>query len=136
MSKTEEYASLFSWTRFGPGSLAIFGLLGIMAVLLFKFGFRYIVILPIMAAVVIFVVKLVEVIKIENIERVQIVGKKCYVVKHISKSEAGVVRLYTDWGKLGYETWSARTEQSSTIKEGTNAIVTAMRGIHLIVEQE
>ena len=107
-----------------------------MTVLLFKFGFRYIAILPIIAAVLILVVKSFEVIKIERIEHVQMVGKMCHVVKNVSKSEAGVVRLYSDGGKLGFETWSARTEQTSVIREGTTARVTAMQGIYLIVEQE
>lgn len=136
MSKDEEYASLFSWTRFSPGSLAIFGLLGIMSLLLFRSGFRYFAILPIIAAVVILVVKSAEVIKIERIEHEQIVGKKCYVLKSISKSEVGVVKLYSDRGKLGFETWSARTEQDPVIEIGTTAKVTGMRGIYLIVEQD
>lgn len=136
MSKTEEYASFFTTERFSPGSLIIFALLLIMSALLFKLGFKYIAIFPIVAVALLLFVKSIEVIKIEKIRRVQIVGKKCFVVKSISDSEPGVVKVYNDSGRLDHETWSARTERGREIKEGTIAKVTAMNGIHLIVEQD
>lgn len=136
MTKSDGYASLISKHRFGAGPIAIFTLLAMMTILLFRFGFKYLAILPVIVAILIFIVKSMEVIKLEEPVSIQIVGKKCYVVKQINKYDEGVVRLYTDKGALSLETWSARSERDSTIEAGTIATVTDMRGIYLMVEQE
>ena len=136
MSKADRYATFFSWTRFSPSTLAIFVLLSIMALLLFKLKFWYVAPLPLAVALLILYVKSMEVIKIEKIEPVQIVGKKCYVIKEISNSELGVVKLFRNNGKLSHETWSATTNSGKAIREGTTARVDGMRGIQLIVEQD
>lgn len=136
MSKVERYAPFFSWTRFSPSSLAIFALLLIMTLLLFKFKLWYIALLPIVVAILILYVKSMEIIKIEEIETVQIVGKRCYVLKEVSSSHTGVVRIYKNNGRLSHETWSATTSQNHAIKEGTTAHVKGTSGIQLIVEQD
>ena len=136
MTKEDRYATFFSWTRFSPSTLIIFALLFIMAFLLFRFRFWYIAPLPIAVALLILYVKSMEVIKIEKLESVQIIGSKCYVIKEISGSEIGVVRLFRNNGKMSHETWSATTDSSKTIKEGTTAKVSGVRGIQLIVEED
>jgi hypothetical protein len=107
-----------------------------MAILLYKTGFHYLAILPIVTGSLIFVVKAGEIIQLDRPKERQIVGKRCLVVKRASREKAGVVRLYSDEGSLDPETWSAELARGDTIEEGITARVTGIRSIILIIDKD
>ncbi len=72
----------------------------------------------------------VEMIQLDSAKERRLIGRECLVMKSISKGERGIVMVYDqEDGKFGSELWSA--ESSSTMEEGTIALVVGMRSIIL-----
>ncbi|MGI0080058.1 MAG: hypothetical protein ACRECH_10585, partial [Nitrososphaerales archaeon] len=124
----------FTIARFGPDAIAVFILLGLGAIFLDAYGFRYISIVTAATLAIIFFVESIEIIHLSSPQRRLLVGAKCLVVTRASKTERGVVRVYAyPDGKLDSELWSA--ESGSLIEEGKFATVIGIRSIILQIEQ-
>ncbi|MDG6906329.1 MAG: NfeD family protein [Nitrososphaerota archaeon] len=131
-----ENAPLLCRARFGLGPIVVMSVLVIMMIALYRMGFKYLAILPAAVGILIFTVKSMEKIQLQEPEQRKIVGKKCLVVRETRKNQSGVVRLYTETGSLDNEMWSAESAHGDTIEEGRYAKVVGLRGIFLIIENE
>jgi hypothetical protein len=110
--------------------------LATMAALLYRMGFKYLAVLPAATSILIFGVKSMETIKLEEPKQRLIVGARCLVVSQACRGHYGIVRLYTNEGALENETWSAELAHGDTIEEGRTAKVVGMRSIVLIIERD
>jgi membrane protein implicated in regulation of membrane protease activity len=131
-AKRRQAHSFFNIARFDPDSWFIYGLLATVALVLYAFGYAYFALVPVGAICGIFAVEASEVIHLDYPEERRLVGAKCAVVRQISKTERGVVRLANSMGNLDWETWSA--ESDCSFEEGNVALVSGIRGITLQVE--
>jgi membrane protein implicated in regulation of membrane protease activity len=100
-----------------------------MAIVLYVMGTSYLAIAPVSIICGIFAIEATEVIHLENPDEKQVVGSKCSVVRQISKTERGVVKLL---GMPDWELWSA--ESDIPIGEGNVAFVSGIKGITLQVK--
>jgi len=132
--KKETNASFFSLMRFGPGTIAIFAMLLVLALGLYFAHIGYLAILVGAVLVLIFIVKSIEVINPGLPEERKLAGSSCLVVKDVTKETRGIVKLYRDNGELDPELWSAELVEGEEIQEGSNARAVAARGIILRVE--
>jgi len=131
-SREPYYASLFSTVRFGPGAITILVLIALMTTVFYLSGLRYFAVVSGAAGVTIFGVKAMEIIRISQPEKRQLIGRKCCVVKRVERGNLGIVRVYGHDGRLEPELWSAESRQ--TISEGQMAEVMEMRSIVLIIK--
>jgi membrane protein implicated in regulation of membrane protease activity len=121
-----------SRVRFGPGIIAVIVSIGFVAFLFYLTGHTYFAIMAAGAGLLLVGVKGMERIQLIRPEKRELVGRRCLVVKRIQKGYAGVVRVYTDYGKLDSELWSAESDQE--IREGEKGAVIGIRGIILLVK--
>lgn len=125
-----------SLVRFGPGSIATLSILAILAVMLYILGFGYLAILPAAGDVLIFAVKSTEVLQLSRPEEKQLAGKRCLVIKRVSKDQTGIVRVFTDDSRLDPEMWSAELARGEVVEEGRTAKVVGIRSIILMIEED
>ena len=128
--------AFFSLARFGPGSIATLSLLALLAAVLFLFGLKYFAILAAAGGILIFAIKSVEILQLSKPEERQLVGKRCLVIRRVSASQRGVVKVYRDATNLDPETWSAELARGVVIEEGKTAKIVGMRSIVLQVEDD
>lgn len=81
-------------------------------------------------------VKSMETIQLKQPDRGFTVGKKCKVIKKVSKSETGVVKLLSDRGMVESETWSAELADGDVLEEGKFGKVVARKSLFLIITQK
>jgi membrane protein implicated in regulation of membrane protease activity len=128
----QENARFLSTARFGPGSIMIFFLLGILATVLYLLGMKYLALIVCIVFTLIFTVKSVEVLNLSRPVQRHIVGRKCLVQSRVALGVKGVVRILDDNGRPEPELWSA--ESNEDIFPGSTAQIVAMRSIVLIVK--
>lgn len=123
-------ANFFTVARFGPDTLAIFGLLACLTGVLYYIGTWYLSLAVVATVVVIFCVESTETINLSRAECRKIVGAKCLVIQVASAESRGIVRLYNANGLLDPELWSTEVTKFPA-KEGQVATVTAMNSVIL-----
>jgi membrane protein implicated in regulation of membrane protease activity len=132
LDEQPHYASLFSTVRFGPGAITILLLIALTTIVFYKSGLQYFTIVSGAAGATIFGVKSMEIIRLPHPEKRQLIGRRCYVVKRVDGGSMGIVRVYSQDGRLEPELWSA--ESSQTISEGQTAEVMEIRSIVLLIK--
>jgi membrane protein implicated in regulation of membrane protease activity len=119
-------SNFFTIARFEPDSMLIYATLVTMAVILYATGFSYIAIMPVVTLGTILTVESLETIRLEHPPTRQLLGKRCRVLRQISKAEKGVVKIADPQGRDSWELWSA--ESTASLQEGSTALITGMRG--------
>lgn len=125
-------APFLSRVRFGPGIIGVLIAIGCVTFLFYLTGHAYLAMATAGAGLLLVGVKAMEVIQLVKPEKKELIGRRCLVVKRIQKGNPGVVRVYTDDGRLDPELWSAESEQE--IREGQNGVVIETRSIVLLVK--
>jgi len=130
----EQLSSFFTIARFGPDSILIFVLLGILGSVIYELGFIIPAIAVAGAFSIIFWAESVETIQLKRVEPRKIIGSRCLVVKQIGgRASRGIVKMYKDEsGDLEHELWSA--ESNLLIEKGKVATVKGISSIILFVE--
>lgn len=136
-----ERTPFFSRARFGPGMIGVLSIMIILAITMaFYFRLYYLAIIPSLAACGLFLVKYFETIQSGTIEPRKLIGQTCIIVKQISRSDRGVVKVYKSDNSLDPELWSAELAESTKgtimkIEPNQTAMVVGMRGgVILLVE--
>lgn len=127
---TGSLTNFFTIARFGPDTLATFGLLTCLTVVLYYLGAWYLSLAVVGTIVVIFCVESTETISLSRAEYRKIVGAKCLVLQSASAEKRGIVRLYNTNGSLDLELWSTEVSKSPA-NEGEVATVTGMSSMIL-----
>jgi membrane protein implicated in regulation of membrane protease activity len=133
LARAPIYAPLFSWARFGPGSIAILLFILFITVELYSLGLVYFTLITGAVGVLLLVVKSMEIIQLSHPEAMKLIGQRCVVVREAGRGKMGVVKVYDSNGRLGPELWSADSEYE--IHEGQEATVSALRSIVLIIKR-
>jgi membrane protein implicated in regulation of membrane protease activity len=123
---------IFSFTRFGPGSISLLILIAFATYLLYSLGFPYLAAVSAAAAVFLFGVKSLERQQLIFPEPRAIVGAECVAVKGIETGKPGVVRIRRADGSYEPEFWSAESEHP--IPVGEHAKIIQIRSVVLIIE--
>jgi|SRR5579872_3845432 len=131
----KSFSDFFSIARFGPDTLAIFGLLSGLATVLYHFDLWYLTGAVLATLFVLFLVEAVETITLSRAEYRKIVGAKCLVIKEATRENRGIVRLFGSDGNLVRETWSTEFSQAP-VPEGSLAKVTGMRSVILEISAD
>jgi membrane protein implicated in regulation of membrane protease activity len=135
--KKEErkYDSRFSnYVRFGPIVYVRVIALGVVALLLYAFGYALFAVIPIVLAVLGVLARSLYVYQRRQPDDKVLVGGRCLVIKGISKEERGIVKVYKKDGLLDNELWSAETKNGENLVEGKDAKIVGLRSIILLVE--
>ena len=103
-------APFLSRVRFGPGIIGVLIAIGCVTFLFYLTGHAYLAMATAGAGLLLVGVKAMEVIQLVKPEKKELIGRRCLVVKRIQKGNPGVVRVYTDDGRLDPELWSAESE--------------------------
>jgi membrane protein implicated in regulation of membrane protease activity len=128
-------AAFFSIARFGPGMIIVLSILIVLLVLLVYIKLYYLAFLPAIIAVLLLTAKYFELIEAPNPTDQRLTGKTCLVVKRVTRNERGIVKVYSDSGKLESELWSAElAADKDEIKEDQIARIAGMRSIILLIE--
>jgi hypothetical protein len=129
-------SSFFTIARFEPDSIAILGLLCLASFVLYEYGLVLSAGISAGAFAIIFCIESAERIHLGTAKPSQIVGSRCLVINRVAgRADRGIVRVYEEEdGELNPELWSA--ESGSTIEEGRTALVTGIRSVILLVEEE
>lgn len=134
--KPRQFVPLFSRARFEPDTIVVMVVLGVVAILLYLFGLRYLVIPPAAGLVALFAVNAIETIQVGHPEDKRTVGKRCLIVRRVEANRRGIVRVFSEDNHLGHETWSAEVTGTESIEEGRTAKVVGQKSIILLVEGE
>jgi membrane protein implicated in regulation of membrane protease activity len=131
VTKPRRYAPLLSLVRFGPGTIVVLFLIILVTVALCASGLVYFAVVSGAVGLLLFGVKLMEMIEPGSPENMMLIGRRCLIVKDVGKGKTGVVRVYGRNGRLEPELWSA--ESAHEIPEGQEAEVAGMRNIVLLI---
>jgi membrane protein implicated in regulation of membrane protease activity len=133
--KITEEAPFFSRARFGPGMITILIILVFLVAVTILSKLYYLAILAATVAIGLFTVKYFEQIQSGKAEERKLIGQTCLVLKKVTASERGVVKVYTESGRLDPELWSAElASKDAIIEEGKLARIVGTRGIILLIE--
>jgi hypothetical protein len=132
-SSSYSSAPIFSSARFDEDSAIIYPILIIATAGLYFSGFRYFALIPALVLVSIFAIEASERVTLVSSKKVLIPGRKCVIVKRVSRGENGVVKVIDDVGTPQWELWSAQTANYD-FEEGSIARVKRIDGLFLQIE--